>query len=157
MALAVPTCSSSPDILPYPWITATALTPGVQPVSGFSVLVLLVVLAGFFLLITRRYPRALFDLLVGVNRGSTVSSATSRYYMISTRRCVSTKVRANPPQSTTLVHSSRRTPPLTVKQSHDGAAGRRTGMNKRRCSPIGNYPPLTTGVVRGPSCHYRSG
>jgi hypothetical protein len=63
MALAVPTCSSSPDILPYPWITATALTPGVQPVSGFSVLVLLVVLAGFFLLITRRYPRVLFDLL----------------------------------------------------------------------------------------------
>ena len=29
---------------------------------------LLVVLAGFFLLITRRYPRGLFDLLIGINR-----------------------------------------------------------------------------------------
>ena len=29
---------------------------------------LLAVLAGFFLLITRQYPRALFDLLVGINR-----------------------------------------------------------------------------------------
>jgi hypothetical protein len=56
------------DILPYPWITATAPTPGFQPISGYSVLNLLVVLAGFFLLITGRYPRALFDLLLGVNR-----------------------------------------------------------------------------------------
>ena len=29
---------------------------------------LIVVLAGFFLLITRRYPRSLFDLLMGINR-----------------------------------------------------------------------------------------
>ena len=29
---------------------------------------LLVVLAGFFLLITRQYPRGLFDLLIGINR-----------------------------------------------------------------------------------------
>ena len=56
------------DILPYPWITATAPTPGLQPISGYSVLNLLVVLAGFFLLITRKYPRALFDLLLGINR-----------------------------------------------------------------------------------------
>ena len=39
-----------------------------KPISGYSVLNLLVVLAGFFLLITGRYPRALFDLLLGVNR-----------------------------------------------------------------------------------------
>ena len=29
---------------------------------------LIVVLAGFFLLITKRYPRSLFDLLMGINR-----------------------------------------------------------------------------------------
>ena len=29
---------------------------------------LLVVIAGFFLLITRQYPRAMFDLIVGINR-----------------------------------------------------------------------------------------
>ena len=29
---------------------------------------LIVVLAGFFLLITRRYPRSLFDLLMGISR-----------------------------------------------------------------------------------------
>ena len=56
------------DILPYPWITASDPTPGLQPISGYSVLNLLVVLAGFFLLITRTYPRALFDLLLGINR-----------------------------------------------------------------------------------------
>jgi Domain of unknown function (DUF4389) len=56
------------DILPYPWITASAPTPGLQPISGYSVLNLLVVLGGFFLLITGKYPRALFDLLLGINR-----------------------------------------------------------------------------------------
>jgi hypothetical protein len=39
-----------------------------QPIGGYSVLNLLVVVAGFFLLITRQYPRSLFDLLVGINR-----------------------------------------------------------------------------------------
>jgi hypothetical protein len=29
---------------------------------------LIVVLAGFFLLITKRYPRSVFDLLMGINR-----------------------------------------------------------------------------------------
>ena len=41
---------------------------GIQPIGGYSVLNLLVVLAGFFLLITGQYPRGLFDLLVGINR-----------------------------------------------------------------------------------------
>jgi hypothetical protein len=36
--------------------------------GGYSVLNLLVVLAGFFLLITGRYPVGLFDFLVGINR-----------------------------------------------------------------------------------------
>ncbi len=55
------------DILPYPWITSSDGSPG-QPISAFSILNLLVVLAGFFLLITRKYPRSLFDLLVGISR-----------------------------------------------------------------------------------------
>jgi hypothetical protein len=36
--------------------------------GGYSVLNLLVVLAGFFLLITGRYPAPLFDFLMGINR-----------------------------------------------------------------------------------------
>jgi hypothetical protein len=55
------------DILPYPW-TSNDRSSGLQPVGGYSVLNLLVVVAGFFLLITRQYPRGLFDLLVGINR-----------------------------------------------------------------------------------------
>jgi len=55
------------DLLPYPW-TSNDWSSGVQPIGGYSVLNLLVVLAGFFLLITRQYPRSLFDLLLGINR-----------------------------------------------------------------------------------------
>lgn len=36
--------------------------------GGYSVLNLLVVLAGFFLLITGKYPASLFDFLMGINR-----------------------------------------------------------------------------------------
>jgi Domain of unknown function (DUF4389) len=55
-------------ILPW-WWTDIDLTSGFfQPIGGYSVLNLVVVLAGFFLLITRSYPRALFALLMGVNR-----------------------------------------------------------------------------------------
>ena len=54
-------------ILPY-WWTDYDWSSGFQPIGGYSMLNLLVVLAGFFLLITRQYPRALFDLLVGINR-----------------------------------------------------------------------------------------
>ena len=56
------------DLLPYPWTDRSDWTPGLQPIGGYSVLNLLVVVAGFFLLITGRYPHALFDLLVGINR-----------------------------------------------------------------------------------------
>ena len=55
------------DLLPYPW-TSHDWSSGFQPIGGFSVLNLLVVVAGFFLLITRQYPRGLFDLLVGISR-----------------------------------------------------------------------------------------
>ena len=55
------------DILPY-WWTSNDWSSGLQPIGGYSVLNLLVVIAGFFLLVTRHYPRALFDFLVGINR-----------------------------------------------------------------------------------------
>ena len=55
------------DLLPY-WWTSNDWSSGFQPIGGYSVLNLLVVVAGFFLLITRQYPRALFDLLLGINR-----------------------------------------------------------------------------------------
>lgn len=54
-------------ILPW-WWTDIDWTAGFQPIGGYSMLNLIVVLAGFFLLITRRYPRSLFDLLMGINR-----------------------------------------------------------------------------------------
>ena len=56
------------DLIPYPGSATGDLTSGGQPSSGFSLLNLLVVVAGAFLLITRQYPRCLFDLLVGINR-----------------------------------------------------------------------------------------
>jgi len=55
------------DLLPYPW-TSNDWSSGFQPIGGYSVLNLLVVIAGFFVLITRQYPRSLFDLLLGINR-----------------------------------------------------------------------------------------
>ena len=53
-------------ILPY-WWTDYDWSLASSP-SAATHAHLLVVLAGFFLLITRQYPRALFDLLVGINR-----------------------------------------------------------------------------------------
>jgi hypothetical protein len=54
-------------ILPY-WWTDYDWSAGFQPIGGYSVFNLLVVIAGFFLLITKQYPRSLFDLLIGINR-----------------------------------------------------------------------------------------
>ena len=57
------------DFLTYPWAANDGWSgSNVQPMGGYSLLNLLVVLAGFFLLITRRYPAGLFDLLMGINR-----------------------------------------------------------------------------------------
>jgi hypothetical protein len=55
------------DLLLYPWSTSSGWSSGFQ-FGGYSVLNLLVVIAGFFLLITSQYPRGLFDLLMGINR-----------------------------------------------------------------------------------------
>ena len=53
---------------PY-WVsTANQGTSEYGNAAGISLLGLLVVIAGFFLLFTRRYPRALFDLILGINR-----------------------------------------------------------------------------------------
>jgi hypothetical protein len=54
-------------ILPW-WWTDIDWTVGFQPIGGYSMFNLIVVLAGFFLLITKQYPRSLFDLLMGINR-----------------------------------------------------------------------------------------
>jgi hypothetical protein len=54
-------------ILPY-WWSEIDVSSGLQPIGGYSVLNLLVVIAGFFLLVTGSHPRGLFDLLMGVNR-----------------------------------------------------------------------------------------
>jgi hypothetical protein len=57
------------DILLYPWSSSAGQTAAAaQPAGAYSVLNLLVVIAGIFLLITGAYPRPLFDFLVGVNR-----------------------------------------------------------------------------------------
>jgi hypothetical protein len=54
--------------IPYWWSTRDDLSSGYQSTAGISLLGVLVLLVGFFLLITRKYPRALFDLIVGINR-----------------------------------------------------------------------------------------
>jgi hypothetical protein len=54
--------------LPYWWATRDDLSSGYQSTAGISLLGLLVCVAGFFLLFTRTYPPALFDLTMGVNR-----------------------------------------------------------------------------------------
>ncbi|MFM9920431.1 DUF4389 domain-containing protein [Lacisediminihabitans sp. H27-G8] len=54
-------------IMLYPW-DAYASWQGGHPVGGYSVLNLLVVIAGVILLITGRYPTSLFEFLVGFSR-----------------------------------------------------------------------------------------
>jgi hypothetical protein len=54
--------------LSYWWATRDSWSAEYQSTAGISLLGLLVVVAGFFLLITRQYPRALFDLVLGLNR-----------------------------------------------------------------------------------------
>jgi hypothetical protein len=54
--------------LPYWWTTRDDWSSGYQSTAGISLLGLLVCVAGFFLLFTGRYPPALFDLTMGVNR-----------------------------------------------------------------------------------------
>ena len=56
------------DIMLYPIPALNDLAGGMQLAGGYSVLNLLVVIAGFFLLITGRHPVALFDFLMGINR-----------------------------------------------------------------------------------------
>jgi hypothetical protein len=52
----------------YWWTVRGDWTSGSQNGGGISLLGLLVVIAGFFVLITRKYPPALFDLILGINR-----------------------------------------------------------------------------------------
>jgi hypothetical protein len=55
-------------IMLYPIAELNALGGAAQLAGGYSVLNLLVVIAGFFLLITGAYPASLFDFLMGINR-----------------------------------------------------------------------------------------
>ena len=56
------------DIMLYPIGALNDLAGDMQLAGGYSVFNLLVVIAGFFLLITGRYPGSFFDFLMGVNR-----------------------------------------------------------------------------------------
>jgi hypothetical protein len=56
------------DIMLYPIAALNDLAGDMRFVGGYSVLNLLVVIAGFFLLVTGRYPASLFGFLMGVNR-----------------------------------------------------------------------------------------
>jgi len=56
------------DIMLYPIPALNDLAGGMQLAGGYSVLNLLVVIAGFFPLITGRHPVTLFDFLMGINR-----------------------------------------------------------------------------------------
>ena len=53
--------------IPFWWTNRNDWSSG-ESAAGISFLELLVIIVGFFLLITQQYPRALFDLLVGLNR-----------------------------------------------------------------------------------------
>jgi hypothetical protein len=56
------------DIMLYPIPALNQLAGDMQLAGGYSVQNLLVVIAGFFLLVTGTYPRSLFDFLMGINR-----------------------------------------------------------------------------------------
>jgi hypothetical protein len=55
-------------IMLYPVPALNELGGAAQLAGGYSVLNLLVVIAGFFLLITGKHPASLFDFLMGINR-----------------------------------------------------------------------------------------
>ena len=56
------------DIMLYPIRSLNELGGDMQAAGGYSVINLLVVIAGFFLLITGKYPTSFFDFLMGINR-----------------------------------------------------------------------------------------
>lgn len=55
-------------IMLYPIAALNELGGDVQLAGGYSVLNLLVVIAGFFILVTGKYPASQFDFLMGINR-----------------------------------------------------------------------------------------
>jgi hypothetical protein len=55
--------------IPFWWASMrTDSTSGYESTAGISILGLLVLIGGFFLLFTKKYPQGLFDLVLGVNR-----------------------------------------------------------------------------------------
>lgn len=56
------------DLLLYPLPVLNDLNTGPLAIGGYSVLNLLIVVAGLFLLLTGRYPASYFDFVMGINR-----------------------------------------------------------------------------------------
>lgn len=56
------------DVMLYPIAALNDVAGDMRFLGGYSVLNLLVVIAGFFLLVTGRYPAGLFGFLMGINR-----------------------------------------------------------------------------------------
>ena len=54
--------------VPFWWNTANDMSTAYQSAAGISLLGILVLVAGIVLLVTRKYPPALFDLTMGLNR-----------------------------------------------------------------------------------------
>ncbi len=54
--------------VPFWWNTADDMSTAYRSVAGISLLGMLVLVAGIVLLVTRKYPPALFDLTMGLNR-----------------------------------------------------------------------------------------
>ncbi len=99
------------DLELCPWSGGTATTG--QPASAYSILNMLVVIAGVFLLITGAYPRSLFDFVMGSTDGCSGSSSTSRSWATSTRPSGSMPGATRPPHRAPRASSPRSTPPAT--------------------------------------------
>jgi hypothetical protein len=55
--------------IPFWWeMSRTGSTTGYESTAGISILGVLVVIGGFFLLFTKKYPKGLFDFVLGLNR-----------------------------------------------------------------------------------------
>ena len=83
------------DLLLYQWTTSIGWTSGFQLAGGYSVLNLLVVLAGFFLLITGQYPAPSSTCSSASTAGSTASSTSPRC-ATNTRHSVSIRASNEP-------------------------------------------------------------